>query len=54
MKHHTMITLGLLMAVIFSYRLANALIAPGLGVSEIYLLGGIVIASMLIFFGLRD
>lgn len=54
MKHHIMIALGLLMGVVFSFRLANALLAPGLGVSEVYLLGGIVIAALLIFFGLRE
>lgn len=54
MKHHIMIALGLLMAVIFSYRLANALLAPGLGISELYLFGGIVIAAFLIFGGLKE
>lgn len=54
MKHHLMIALGLLMAVVFSFRLANALMAPGLGISELYLAGGLVIAGLLVFFGLRD
>ena len=54
MKHHLMIALGLLMAAVFSFRLANALVAPGLGVSELYLFGGVVIAAALIFFGLRE
>lgn len=54
MKHHIMIALGLLMAAIFSFRLANALLSPGLGLSELYLFGGIVIAAALIFGGLRD
>ena len=54
MKHHIMIALGILMAAVFSYRLANALLAPGMGLLEIYLFGGIVLAGLLIFFGLRE
>lgn len=54
MKHHIMIALGLLMAVVFSFRLANALMVPGLGVAELYLFGGIVIAGALIFSGLKE
>ncbi len=54
MKHHIMIALGILMALIFSYRLANAVIAPGLGFSELYLAGGIVIAGWLITSGLKE
>lgn len=53
MKHHLMIALGLLMAAVFSYRLANALLAPGWGISELYLAGGVGIAAALIFFGLK-
>ncbi|MEL6724428.1 MAG: hypothetical protein AAFZ74_08590 [Pseudomonadota bacterium] len=54
MKHHIMIALGILMAVIFSFRMANAIVAPGLGISELYLLGGIVLAVWLIFAGLKE
>ena len=54
MKHHIMIALGLLMGAVFSFRLANALVIPGLGFSELYLFGGIVIAAALIFFGLKE
>ncbi len=54
MKHHIMIALGLLMAAVFSFRLAIALLAPGLGLSELYLFGGIIIAAALIFGGLRE
>ena len=54
MKHHIMIALGLLMAAIFSFRLANALLAPGFGLLELYLVGGIVIAAALILFGLKE
>lgn len=53
-KHHIMISLGLLMAAVFSFRFANALLAPGLGILELYLFGGIVIAAALIFFGLKE
>ena len=53
MKHHIMISMGLLMAAIFSYRLANALLAPGFGGLELYLIGGIVIAGALIYGGLK-
>ncbi|MEO1303800.1 MAG: hypothetical protein AAFV37_02400 [Pseudomonadota bacterium] len=54
MKHHLMIALGLLMAVMFSYRLAHAILAPGMGLLELYLLGGIIIAAALIFGGLKE
>ena len=54
MKSHIMIALGLLMAVVFSYRLANAVLEPGFGGRELYLFGGIIIAATLIFSGLRE
>ena len=54
MKHHLMIALGLLMAVIFAYRFAHAILAPGWGLLEIYLLGGLVLAGLLITGGLRE
>lgn len=54
MKHHIMIALGLLMAVIFGYRMANAILEPGLGLSELYLGGGLVLAAWLIFAGLKE
>lgn len=54
MKHHIMIAMGLLMAAVFSFRLANALLTPDFGLSELYLMGGIVIAAALIFFGLKE
>lgn len=54
MKHHLMIALGLLMAVIFAYRGANAILAPGLGWQEAYILGGLVIAGWLMVAGLRE
>ena len=54
MKHHLMIALGLLMAAVFSFRFANAVLVPGWGLSELYLLGGIVIGGLLIFSGLKE
>lgn len=54
MKHHIMIAVGLLMAVIFCFRMANALVAPGIGFFELYLLGGIFLAGWLIFSGLKE
>ncbi|MEO1662192.1 MAG: hypothetical protein AAFR51_14475 [Pseudomonadota bacterium] len=54
MKHHIMIALGLLMAAIFSFRLADAVLTPGLGLSELYLAGGIVIAAWLLLAGLKE
>ena len=54
MKHHIMIALGLLIGTIFSFRLANALLVPGFGLSELYLMGGVVIAAALILFGLKE
>lgn len=54
MKAHIMIALGLLMAVVFSFRLANAVLEPGLGGLELYLFGGIIIAATLIISGLRE
>ncbi len=54
MKHHLMIAIGLLMAAVFSYRFANAVLRPGWGLSELYLFGGIIIAGVLIFSGLKE
>ncbi|MEP1143212.1 MAG: hypothetical protein ABJH52_05795 [Henriciella sp.] len=54
MKHHIMIALGILMAAIFSFRLANALVVPGFGGLEVYLFGGIILAGWLIFAGLKE
>ena len=54
MKHHIMIALGLLMTVIFGFRMANAVLEPGLGFSEAYLAGGLILAAWLIFAGLKE
>lgn len=49
-----MIALGLLMAILFSYRGAQALLEPGLGFSELYCAGGLVLAGWLIFSGVQE
>ena len=54
MKHHVMISLGLLMAAIFGFRLANSLLALEFGFHELYLLGGLGIAGWLIMGGLNE
>jgi len=54
MKHHIMISFGLLMAAVFGFRLAKSIMAPGLGWLELYLLGGNVIAAWLIIAGLKE
>lgn len=42
------------MAAVFSLRLANAITAPGIGGTELYLFGGLIIAAALIFSGLKE
>lgn len=54
MKHHVMIAMGLLMAAIFSFLMANALVKPGLGIAEAYYAGGLLIAAFLIHGGWRE
>ena len=54
MKHHIMLSLGILMLLVFSYRGALALIEPGLGVSEAYLAGGLVLSGWLIKGGITE
>ncbi len=54
MRHHIFIAIGLLVAVVFAYRGAIALTTPGLGLAELYALGGLVIAAALIGVGLSE
>lgn len=54
MKSHVMISVGLLLAAIFGFRLANALVTLEFGFHEIYLLGGLGIAGWLIMGGLNE
>ena len=54
MKHHFMISLGLLLLLVFSYRGALALIEPGIGFSEAYLAGGLILSGWLIKGGIAE
>lgn len=54
MKQHIMIALGLLLAAVFSFRVTGALVEPGFGFLELYLVGGLVIAGLLLFSGLKE
>ncbi|MEM7493095.1 MAG: hypothetical protein AAF296_06900 [Pseudomonadota bacterium] len=54
MKHHVMMAMGLLMAAIFSFMMANALVKPGLGIAEAYYAGGLAIAGFLLHGGWRE
>ena len=51
MRAHTFLTIGLLILAIFAYRGANALMAPGIGLSELYVFGGLVLGGWLSFAG---
>ena len=54
MKAHLFISVGLLVAAIFFMRGLEALNEPGLGLREIYVLGGGLIAGLLIHAGLKE
>lgn len=54
MKHHIMLALGLLMAIVFSMKGASAFLSPGLGVADAYAVGGLILAATLIFNGLSE
>lgn len=54
MKHHIMISLGLLMTLIFAFQGASALLEPGLGLREAYIAGGLILAGWLIFGGIAE
>ncbi|WP_415110896.1 hypothetical protein [Hyphomonas sp.] len=54
MKHHIMIALGLLLGLTFALRLARAILTPGLGITEVYLAGGLVLSVWLIIGGLAE
>lgn len=49
-----MIALGLLMAILFSWRGALALIEPGFGFSELYNGGGLILAGWLLYSGISE
>lgn len=54
MKAHLFIALGLLIAAIFFMRGLEALSEPGLGLLEVYILGGFLFAGFLVHAGLKE
>lgn len=54
MKSHLFISVGLLLAAIFIMRGLEALNEPGLGLRELYTLGGFLVAGLLIRAGLKE
>jgi len=54
MKSHLFISFGLLIAAIFFMRGLEALSVPGLGLSELYIVGGFLIAGFLIHAGWKE
>lgn len=54
MKHHIMIAFGILLAGIFLMQGMSALVEPGLGLRELYIVGGFVFSGLIIRNGLRE
>ena len=54
MKSHIFIALGLTIAVVFFFQGMDAIKMPGLGLREIYVMGGFVFAGLLVRQGLKD
>jgi len=54
MKSHLFIALGLTLGVIFVFQGIDAIKVPGLGLKELYVLGGFVFAGLLVRQGLKD
>jgi len=54
MKKHVMLSLGILLAILFGFRTVLALLKPGIGNKEAYLVGGLVLAGWLIKGGLSE
>ena len=54
MKAHLFISFGLLFTAIFFMRGMDALMEPGLGLREIYILGGFLVAGLLIRAGWKE
>lgn len=54
MKSHLFISVGLLLAAIFIMRGLEALNEPGLGMLELYVLGGFLVAGLLIHAGWKE
>ena len=53
MRKHVYTIFGLIMLGIFLWRMSEALRAPGIGISEAYAAGGIVLALILAVMGVR-
>ena len=53
MRSHLFIATGLLVAAIFFTRGLDALAAPGIGFRELYILGGFLVAGLLIYTGFK-
>ncbi len=53
MRKHVYTVFGLIMLVIFLWRMAEALRTPGIGLPEAYAAGGIVLALIMSGLGLR-
>lgn len=49
-----MLSLGLLMAILFAWQGTLSLLTPGLGLSEAYHFGGLVLAGWLITGGISE
>lgn len=54
MKAHIFMSIGLLLTAIFFVRGLEALTEPGLGFREIYVLGGLLLAGLLIHAGWQE
>jgi hypothetical protein len=54
MRPHIFLSFGILMLVIFVYRGIHALLSPGIGISEAYVFGGLVLSGWLMFIGSRE
>lgn len=54
MKSHVFISVGLLLAAIFIMRGLEALSEPGLGLRELYILGGFLVAGLLVHAGWKE
>lgn len=51
MKHHVMLALGFLMIAIFLFQGLDVLRAPGHGIEEVYVAGGLVLGGWLLMGG---
>lgn len=54
MKKHLMLAVGVLLSVVFGVRTALALLEPGIGGKELYLIGGLLLSGWLIFAAMAE